>query len=140
MSTIAAQPHLIGVPRSRGVRQGAPTRDSRAAASTRSSVTAPTESTRLHLTRRGRIVVVLLGLLLAAGGVMGGRAVAEGPVRATEVETYAVQSGDTLWSIAQGVAQPGEDVRDVVIQLQRLNDLNSGSLVAGQVLMLPAAG
>lgn len=93
---------------------------------------------RLHLTRRGRVVVALLGLLVVAAGAMGGRAVADGPERATEVTTHAVMSGETLWQIAAEVAAPGEDVRDVVQRLQDLNGLASGSLQAGQVLLIPA--
>jgi Tfp pilus assembly protein FimV len=69
---------------------------------------------------------------------MGGRAVADGPERATEVVTHAVQSGETLWQIAASVAAPGEDVRDVVLGLQELNGLADASLQAGQVLLLPA--
>lgn len=93
---------------------------------------------RLHLTRRGRAVLVLLALLVVAAGVMGGRAVADAPQRATEVTTHAVQAGETLWEIATDVAAPGEDVRDVVLRLQELNALADGSLQAGQVLLLPA--
>lgn len=137
MSTIAAQP-FIGTASPRVAGRAASVRRDRDVASRPAVAPAPTAG-RLHLTRRGRVVVIALGLLLAAGGVMGGRAVADVPQQATEVQTYAVQSGDTLWSIAQGVARPGEDVRDVVIQLQRLNELSSGSLMAGQVLMLPVA-
>lgn len=92
----------------------------------------------LRLTRRGRVVVAALALLLAVGGVMGGRAVADSPARATEVRTYSVQSGETMWGIAVDIAAPGEDVRDVVLRLQRLNGLSDGSLTAGQVLLLPA--
>jgi LysM repeat protein len=47
-------------------------------------------------------------------------------------------SGETLWHIASEVAVPGEDVRDVVQRLQDLNGLASGSLQAGQVLLIPA--
>ncbi|WP_249668987.1 LysM peptidoglycan-binding domain-containing protein [Cellulomonas hominis] len=93
---------------------------------------------RLHLTRRGRAVLVLLALLVVVAGVMGGRAVADAPQQATEVTTHAVQSGETLWEIAADVAAPGEDVRDVVLRLQELNALADGSLQAGQVLLLPA--
>lgn len=92
----------------------------------------------LRLTRRGRAVLVLLGLLVVVAGVLGGQAVADGPERAVEVVTHAVQSGETLWQIAAGVTAPGEDVRDVVAELQELNGLADGSLVAGQVLLLPA--
>lgn len=142
MSTIAAQPRIIGQvapvrrPRPAGGRPSA-ARSQRPSVAARAG-SAESAPARLRLTRRGRAVVIMLGLLLAVAGVMGGRAVADGPQQAVEVQTYAVQSGDTLWSIAQGVAQPGEDVRDVVLQLQRLNDLSGGSLMAGQVLMLPA--
>lgn len=139
MSTIAAQPRIIG--RMAPVRVTAPTRTTPSSRATLPRTQVPARAAapagRLTLTRRGRVVVALLGLLLAVAGVMGGRAVADGPQQATEVQTYSVQSGDTMWSIAQGVAQPGEDVRDVVIRLQRLNDLGDSSLLAGQVLMLP---
>jgi Tfp pilus assembly protein FimV len=93
---------------------------------------------RLHLTVRGRAVLLLLALLVVVAGVMGGRAVADGPERATEVTTHSVQAGETLWEIAADVAAPGEDVRDVVLSLQELNGLADGSLQAGQVLLLPA--
>ncbi|NHT18334.1 LysM peptidoglycan-binding domain-containing protein [Cellulomonas sp. IC4_254] len=90
------------------------------------------------MTRRGRVVVALLGLAVVLGGLVGGRAVADGPEQATEVTTHAVQSGETLWQIAASVAGPGEDVRDVVLDLQQLNGLSDASLQAGQVLLLPA--
>lgn len=93
----------------------------------------------LHLTRRGRVVVVLLGLLVAFAGVLGGRAVADSPERGLEVVSYSVQAGETLWQIATGVAQPGEDVRDVVQRLQDLNNMRDGSLTAGEVIVVPAA-
>ncbi|RMI08915.1 LysM peptidoglycan-binding domain-containing protein [Cellulomonas triticagri] len=92
----------------------------------------------LRLTRRGRAVVVLLGLLLAVAGVMGGRAVADGPERALEVVSHPVASGETLWQIASDIAAPGEDVRDVVLALQDLNGMSSASLQAGEVILLPA--
>ena len=92
----------------------------------------------LHLTRRGRLVVLLLGVAIALGGTLvGTRAAADGPTSAPEVQRYVVAPGDTLWRIASGVARPGEDLRDVVQQIQLLNDMPSASLVAGQQLLLP---
>jgi Tfp pilus assembly protein FimV len=129
MSAIAAHPGIA-----RPARRQAPARRDGDA---RRSVSAGGEG-RLHLTRRGRVVVALLGLAVVLGGLMGGRAVADGPERATEVTTHAVQSGETLWQIATRVAAPGEDVRDVVLGLQELNGLSDASLQAGQVLLLPA--
>jgi hypothetical protein len=96
------------------------------------------EPAQLRLTVRGRVVVVLLALLVVLGGVMGGRAVADGPEQAREVTTHSVLSGETLWQIAAEVAAPGEDVRDVILRLQELNDLPDSSLQAGQILLLPA--
>jgi nucleoid-associated protein YgaU len=47
-----------------------------------------------------------------------------------------VQSGDTLWSIATSLGGDG-DVRGLVDEIQRLNDLDGAALVPGQVLELP---
>lgn len=132
MSAIAAHPRVapsIGPRAARVVRPApAPVRVRQAAE----------EPARLHLTRRGRVVLVLLALLVVAGGVMGGRAVADGPQQATEVTTHAVVAGETLWQIASSVAAPGEDVRDVVAELRDLNGMADSSLIAGQVLLVPA--
>jgi Tfp pilus assembly protein FimV len=137
MSAVAAHPGITSGTRAgsfRPARQQAPVR--RDGDARRAGSAAP--QARLHLTRRGRVVVVLLGLAVVLGGAMGGRAVADGPERATEVTTHAVMAGETLWQIASSVAAPGEDVRDVVVALQDLNGLADGSLQAGQVLVVPA--
>lgn len=95
----------------------------------------------IRLTRRGRLVVVVLaaGLLLAAfslGRVDSQAAVpGERGAEATLTQTV-VMPGDTLWSIARDLA-PDNDPREVVAAIRELNDL-SGGLVAGQQLLLPA--
>ncbi|MGW6132060.1 LysM peptidoglycan-binding domain-containing protein [Cellulomonas sp. NPDC055163] len=97
----------------------------------------PAEERPLRLTRRGRLVVLLLAALVLAAGVQGGQALADGPTRALEVTTYTVAAGETLWQIAAASARPGEDVRDVVLELQALNGLATAGLDAGQELVLP---
>lgn len=94
----------------------------------------------LRLTTRGRVVVVLLGLLLSlAVSLVASRAVADAPVSgAVEVTRHVVLEGETLWALADDVARPGEDVRDVVLELVRLNELPSAGLMAGQTIILPA--
>lgn len=93
----------------------------------------------LHLTRRGRWVLAVLASAVAIGtGIVGGQAVAAGPTQALEVVSYTVQPGDTLWQIASDVTVPGEDVRDVIVELQELNGLPRAELAAGQHLVLPA--
>ena len=103
------------------------------------SAPAPAAEAPLRLTRRGRVVVVVLGLLLALGvSTIAARAVADGPVSAgVEVTRHVVLEGETMWGLAQKVAAPGQDVRDVVLELVRLNDLPSAGLMAGQEILLP---
>ncbi|KGM02152.1 LysM peptidoglycan-binding domain-containing protein, partial [Cellulomonas cellasea] len=95
------------------------------------------EERPLRLTRRGRLVVLLLAALVLVAGVQGGQALADGPSRALEVTTYTVGVGETLWEIAAESARPGEDVRDVVLELQSLNGLATAGLDAGQEIILP---
>jgi hypothetical protein len=92
----------------------------------------------LRLTRRGRVVLVLLAMLLLAPMVTwGATAVASSPGEPTEVRVHAVQPGETLWGFAQEVAEPGEDVRHAVGRLQELNEMSTGALRVGELLLLP---
>ncbi|MHC1758534.1 MAG: LysM peptidoglycan-binding domain-containing protein [Negativicutes bacterium] len=51
---------------------------------------------------------------------------------------YNVTAGDTLWSLACKTVQSGEDVRDKIIAIQKMNGLTpTQSLVPGQILRIP---
>jgi hypothetical protein len=103
-----------------------------------SSTVASVRAGGLRLTRRGRAVLVLLALALVAGAVLlAPRASAEGTVSAQEVQRHVVVPGETLWRIAADVTPAGQDVRDAVDRLVRLNHLPSASLMAGQVIVVP---
>lgn len=92
----------------------------------------------LHLTRRGRVVLVLLALVLGVGAVLfASQASADGTVSAQEVQRHVVAPGETLWRIAAGITPEGGDVRDTVDRLVRLNHLPSAGLMAGQVIVVP---
>jgi hypothetical protein len=92
----------------------------------------------LRLTRRGRVVLVLLAMLLVAPmATWGATAVASSPGEPTEVRVHAVQPGETLWGFARDVAEPGEDVRHAVARLQELNEMSSGTVRVGELLLLP---
>lgn len=100
--------------------------------------------TRLRLTVRGRRVLAFLAALpaaaaLAAAIVGGGTALAsrDDGAPAGTFETVTVQTGDTLWAIAEEVA-PSTDPRDVVDAIVQLNALGSVGIVAGQELSIPA--
>lgn len=93
----------------------------------------------VRLTRRGRLVVTLLGSLLAATlASVAISAVTASDAMASDVATsrYTVKSGDSLWSIATQLA-PGSDPRDLVVQLTQLNPTAESGVFAGQVLTVP---
>jgi LysM repeat protein len=94
----------------------------------------------LRLTRRGRLVILsaLVALLCVAflAGRSGAQAATEGAPKPYASTT--VQPGETLWSLAKRVA-PGHDPRATVEQIQRLNHLTTGTVRAGQQLLLPHA-
>ena len=101
-----------------------------------------------RVARRRRQVAVVVALLLVAsavwalGGLLGwlgsGPLAAPGPdpSRAIPVsaQTYVVQPGDTLWSIARSL-QPNGEIRPLVDRLAAQE--HGGTLRAGDVLTLP---
>ncbi len=114
----------------------------------RTATTTATPAARIRLTRRGRLVVlaVLVGLLLAAFTV--GRAdvsTADATATATPAAAGAgytattVHEGETLWAVAQRV-NPGHDPRALVQRLREINQLSTGSVQAGQQLLIPTLG
>lgn len=97
-------------------------------------------STPLRLTTRGRVMLGMLAGLVVAGSLLGAQqsAQAGAPEAPVPVVRHIVERGDTLWQLAVSVADPGEDVRDVVAELQALNGLPGQDVRVGQELLLPA--
>jgi hypothetical protein len=96
-------------------------------------------SPRTRLTRRGRVVLLVVAALLLLAAISVGRAGSQAAT-ATEngpmLQQATVQPGETLWAVAQRIA-PKNDPREVVAQLRRINHLQSSSLRVGQQLLLP---
>lgn len=98
----------------------------------------------VRLTRRGRVVVFVLSLVLslvlafAIGILVAGGSVATGEAGTPEpTRVVTISSGDTLWAIAADLAEDG-DVPAMITRIERLNALDSPMLTAGQRLVVPA--
>lgn len=78
----------------------------------------------------GRLALVALAAALL-WALFAGETGAGGPE-----QRYRVEPGDTLWSIAVR-SFPG-DPREGVWELRERNDLDSATIVPGQVLVLPS--
>ncbi|WP_028656616.1 LysM peptidoglycan-binding domain-containing protein [Nocardioides sp. J54] len=131
MSTISIAPHRVSTARvAPAARRGAQPR----AAAPRGQV---------RLTRRGRVVVFVLGFLVVAAlavAVAAGSAATREDGGAPAVQVVTVAPGETLWDIASGVAAAtGGDVRGAMADIQDLNTLDGSMVYAGQQLRIPAA-
>jgi LysM repeat protein len=62
---------------------------------------------------------------------------AQPTAKAIQHEKIVIQSGDTLWEIADAHKKKGENTRSYVEKLKAVNHLLSSSLQEGQVLLLP---
>ncbi|MEY2457630.1 MAG: hypothetical protein QOK06_2751 [Acidimicrobiaceae bacterium] len=97
---------------------------------------------RLHLTRRGRVVFTTMAAVPLVVGALflalnSGGAVATDTSSAVPFRYVTVQSGQSLWSIAAGVA-PSADPRDVIADIVSLNQLQSAIVTPGQRVAIPA--
>jgi LysM repeat protein len=94
---------------------------------------------RTHVQRRRRLAAgALLVLAVSVSAPAVSAAVVGGSSRDADVaDRYVVQAGDTLWGIAVSRA-PGSDPRRVVQAIVDTNEIDAGTLVPGQVLVIPA--
>jgi hypothetical protein len=99
----------------------------------------------LRLTRRGRVVLIGIPLILLAALLFLLAGFLNAPAKAadsasdlalTPTVSVTVQSGESLWGIAAEVA-PERDPRDVIADIVQLNNLNAGTVLPGQQLFVP---
>lgn len=101
---------------------------------------------RLRLTRRGRIVLIGLPIVLLAALLLSLAGLLNSPAKAadtasglavTPTVSVTVQPGESLWAIA-GAVDPSRDPRDVIADIVQLNDLAGGRVMPGQQLFVPS--
>ncbi|WP_162451931.1 LysM peptidoglycan-binding domain-containing protein [Phytoactinopolyspora mesophila] len=116
-----------------GVRRVSP---GRAAVRSCSSAAAPS----MHgsrLTRRGRIVVALIWVVLIAAAALPFAQQGNGAGSDAQTVSVPVEAGDTLWHVARAV-NPDADPRPLVDAIIELNGLRSGSDIhPGDTLLVP---
>ena len=104
------------------------------------TLAAPLAPAPVRLTRRGRLTVVLLALVVALGAfALGtGRSQAGSPEDRMATERVVVQPGQTLWAVASD-ALPELDPREAIAEIRALNGLQTSVVHPGQALLVPAA-
>jgi hypothetical protein len=97
----------------------------------------------LRLTRRGRVVVAGLAVLvvtvlslLVAGSAQATSHAAPVVAAGHNLAQVAVRPGQSLWSVAES-ADPAADTRLVIQQILKLNALHGDTVFAGERLWVP---
>jgi nucleoid-associated protein YgaU len=100
---------------------------------------APPRRSTVRLTRRGRLVVLGLGLAATLGLGFYAASVSTANDRPEQTREVTVQPGQTLWDISsRAAATTGSgDVRSMMSHLEAINHLDSSSLQVGQHLTVP---
>lgn len=101
------------------------------------------QAPRLHITRRGRVVLgaliaVPVAVVMAVSALSGLSAQAGSSQSTASFDYITVAAGESLWDLAGWVA-PDADPREVVASLIELNQLDSGDVRPGQRLAIPLA-
>jgi hypothetical protein len=99
----------------------------------------------LRLTRRGRVLLAGVPLVLLVAALVLLAASMTAPAKAgddagqpAETVSVNVAPGETLWSLANEFA-PDRDPREVVSEIVELNGLGSSVVQAGQAVALPVS-
>ena len=91
------------------------------------------------------VAIVLICLLTGLAGYIGasdGKTNDTGLVFTAHAEeqivykNIVVKNGDTLWGIASNFTEPSKDIRKVINDICKLNNITPGSIYPGQVLKI----
>lgn len=55
----------------------------------------------------------------------------------TDLETYVVQKGDTLWHIAEEKNSQNIDIRQFVHEIKRFNNIEDSKIYPGDIIVYP---
>ena len=126
--------------------RGFPSRYSRRRGASAPAVSRPGKPPRLRLTRRGRIVLIGLPLVLLAAVILSLAGLLNSPAKAADsaaggLTRHAHGFGHgAARRIAVGhcrTVDPSRDPRDVIADIVQLNDLQAGKVMPGQQLFVP---
>lgn len=89
-----------------------------------------------------RSICVLVGILIALILFFPKATLSHNENEHPNYETISVTKGDTLWSIASKQQENNpyyteKDIRDIIKQLKKLNQLENSELQIGQTLKVP---
>jgi Tfp pilus assembly protein FimV len=91
---------------------------------------------RTYVRRRLVALTIALVAVVAVSGPVSGAVGANREPELVSSRTYVVRPGDTLWSIAAAVS-PDRDPREVIHDLDALNEAPVDPLTPGMVLSIP---
>lgn len=49
-----------------------------------------------------------------------------------------IQAGDSLWDLAEEFGPDGKDIRQVVYEICKINDISADSIYPGQTILIPS--
>ena len=81
-------------------------------------------------------MTIAILIFISAAGTAVGMNNAESLTKPVYAE-IVVQSGDTLWDLAQEFGPADKDVREVVYDICRYNEISADSIYPGQTIMIP---
>ena len=92
---------------------------------------------RIRLVNKRRFVTVvmtcLLVLFMSVSVIISASAI-DKPIRYTN---FVVHKGDTLWSIAEQYVPQKMDIREYIIEIEKVNPIDNSFLAEGREIILP---
>ena len=92
---------------------------------------------RIRLVNKRRFITVIMTCLLVlftSVSVIISASSIDKPIR---YSNFVVQKGDTLWSIAKQNVPKSMDIREYIIEIEKVNPINNSFLAEGQEIILP---
>ena len=93
---------------------------------------------RARIMRRRRIFTGLIGLICTLAIITGITVISAEEICATKIVT--VERGDSLWSLVSEHCSENDNIRRIIAEVKKINDLDNSCLQVGDSLIIPIYG
>lgn len=84
--------------------------------------------------KKNVVYIIILLFVLNFTTILANNKKQEDSIKFKEIQ---IEYGDTIWDIAKNNISKGEDIRDYIYEIRKINNLDTANIYPGKIILVP---